>query len=167
MEVTYRSAQPQDVEQLYELIYALADYEKMTDQVELSPSHLTEHLFCESPSVYALVAEFETKLVGFALYFKNFSTFLGRPGFYLEDLYVLPSFRGQGIGTRLLQSIAKQAVEQNYGRVEWSVLDWNEPSIQFYRSLGAIPMEEWIVYRLTGEALTNFANKSISEEKLD
>ena len=116
-------------------------------------------MFSAEPCAKAIIGEFEGQPVGYALFFTNFSTFTGRPGIYLEDLYVSPNMRGKGFGKNLLAYLAKLAHEKNYTRVEWSVLDWNEPSIQFYRSIGAIPMDGWTVQRLHGQALKNFAKE--------
>jgi GNAT superfamily N-acetyltransferase len=152
-----RPARPADSPALYSLIRALAEYERLLDQVVLTPERLEEHLFGPRPYAEALVAEDQGRVVGFALFFHNYSTFLGRPGMYLEDLFVLPEHRGQGHGKALLKELARLAVQRGCGRLEWSVLNWNEPSIQFYRALGAVPMDQWSVYRLTGEALEQLA----------
>lgn len=148
-----RPATPDDVPVIAALIRALAEYEKLADQVVLEEAKLKEHLFGERPYAECLLAEDHGQPVGFALYFFNYSTFLGRPGIYLEDVFVLPERRGQGHGKALLQAIAQRAVKLGCGRVEWSVLNWNTPSIEFYKRLGAVPLDEWTVYRLTGEAL--------------
>ncbi len=150
-----RSAAPADVPAIFGLIRELAEYERLLDQVVADEAGLCRALFGNRPYVEALVATVETETVGFALFFHNFSTFLGKPGMYLEDLYVRPAFRGQGLGKALLTRVAQIAVERDCGRMEWSVLDWNEPSIRFYESLGAKPMTDWTTYRLTGDALRN------------
>ncbi len=148
-----RFANPADVPAILGLIRELAEYERLLDQVVADEAGLHRAVFGERPYVEALVVTVETETVGFALFFHNFSTFLGKPGMYLEDLYVRPAFRGQGLGKALLTRVAQIAVERDCGRMEWSVLDWNEPSIRFYESLGAKPLSDWTIYRLTGDAL--------------
>lgn len=155
--IKIRSAIKSDTPLILELIKEIADYEKLLHEVVATEDLIREHLFGSTPVAYSLIAELDGQPVGYALYFFNFSTFLTRPGIYLEDLYVRPDYRGMGIGKKLLVSLAQIAVEKNCGRVEWSVLDWNEPAIKFYRSVGAVPMDEWTVQRLTGDALTKFA----------
>lgn len=155
--LTLRVAQPSDVSLILQFIQELADYEKLRHEAIATEALLEEHLFGPTPSAEVLIAEWEQAPAGFALYFRTFSTFLGRPGIYLEDLYVRPQYRGKGLGRSLLVELAKIAVERGYGRVEWSVLNWNTPSIGFYQSLGAKPLDEWTGYRLTGEALTQLA----------
>jgi GNAT superfamily N-acetyltransferase len=150
-------ATERDVPLIMKFIRDLAEYEKLSDQVVATEENIREHLFGPNPVLEVLIASWDSQPVGFALYFRNFSTFLGRPGIYLEDLFVEPAHRGKGIGKALLKELAKIAVDRGYGRLEWSVLDWNTPSIEFYRSLGAEPMQEWIRYRLTGDALTGLA----------
>ena len=140
-----------------DLIRGLARYEKLEDQVEMTEELLATALFGERPYAEVVLAEEDGLAVGFALFFHNFSTFLGRPGIYLEDLFVLPEFRGRGIGRTLLAHLARLAVERGCGRLEWAVLDWNRDAIGFYERLGARPLSEWTVYRLTGEALTDLA----------
>ena len=152
-EAQVRFATPADVSSILGLIRELAEYERLLDQVVADEAALYRALFGERRYVEALVATIATETVGFALFFHNFSTFLGKPGMYLEDLYVRPAFRGQGLGKALLTRVAQIAVERDCGRMEWSVLDWNEPSIHFYENLGARPMSDWTVYRLTGDAL--------------
>ena len=139
------------------LIRALAAYERLSHEVALDEAALREHLFGERPYAEVLIAEEPGAVVGFALFFHNFSTFLGKPGLYLEDLFVVPEHRGAGHGKALLARLAQIARDRGCGRLEWSVLDWNEPSIQFYRSLGARPMDDWTTYRLTGGALDALA----------
>jgi len=156
---TIRSARPSDVATILDLIRQLAVYEKLLHEVVGDEALLERHLFGPRPAAEVLIAERGEKPVGFALFFSTFSTFLTRPGIWLEDLFVIPEARGQGIGKALLTTLARIAHERGYGRVEWSVLDWNEPAIGFYKSLGAIPMDEWTTYRLTGEALTKVATK--------
>jgi GNAT superfamily N-acetyltransferase len=136
-----------------EMIRELAIYEKLEHAMTATEEQLRETLFGARPGAEVLLAREDGEWVGFALFFPNYSTFLARPGIYLEDLFVKPHARGRGIGGALLREIARLAVDRGCGRVEWSVLDWNEPSIGFYKKLGAIPMDEWTVFRLTGEAL--------------
>jgi GNAT superfamily N-acetyltransferase len=153
-----RSATPADVPAIAALIRALAEYEKLAHEVVLDEDRLHEHLFGPRPYAEVLIAEDGGRAVGFALFFHNYSTFLGRPGIYLEDLFVRPEDRGKGLGKALLVALAKLAAERECGRLEWAVLDWNEPSIRFYESLGAVAKKEWIIYRTTGEALANLAS---------
>ncbi|GAA4127225.1 GNAT family N-acetyltransferase [Actinomadura keratinilytica] len=148
-----RAAVPEDVPAILSLIRRLADYERALHEVKATEDDLREHLFGPQPRVFAHVAEHEGEVVGFALWFLSFSTWLGRHGIYLEDLYVCPSARGKGYGRALLAELARIAVERGYGRVEWSVLNWNTPAIGFYKALGAQPQDEWTVFRLTGKAL--------------
>lgn len=149
-----RAATGRDVPTILRLIKALAKYEKLADQAVATPALLRKHLFGKNPIAEVLLALDSKRPVGMALFFRNYSTFLGRPGIYLEDLYVDPEFRGRGHGKQLLQAIARLAVKRGYGRFEWSVLDWNSPAIEFYKSLGAKPMTEWTIFRVTGPALT-------------
>jgi GNAT superfamily N-acetyltransferase len=148
-----RPATRADIPVIAELIGALADYEHLSDQVVLDEARLVEHLFGPRPYAEVLLAQDAGTVVGFALFFYNYSTFLGRPGIYLEDLFVRPEHRGKGFGKALLKAVAKLAVERGCGRLEWSVLDWNAPSIKFYKAFGAVAMDEWTVFRLTGESL--------------
>jgi GNAT superfamily N-acetyltransferase len=148
-----RPATPADTATICDLIRALADYERLAHAVTLDEERVHEHLFGPRPYAEVLLAEQEGTVVGFALFFHNYSTFLGRPGIYLEDLFVRPEARGKGHGKALLAELARIVVDRGCGRLEWTVLNWNEPSIAFYRSLGAEPMNEWTVYRLTGDAL--------------
>jgi GNAT superfamily N-acetyltransferase len=151
--VTIRPATEADLGTIEELIRALAEYERMADQVVMDAELLRQGLFGDRPYAEVLMAEVDGEAVGFALFFHNFSTFLGRPGIYLEDLFVKPEHRGSGLGKALLKRLAEIAVERGCGRMEWAVLEWNEPSIGFYKKLGARPNDDWTVYRLTGEAL--------------
>src|SRR4029453_8278582 len=152
-----RPATIEDVPAILGMIHELAVYEKEPDAVRNTPEMLAGVLFGENPRVYAHLAENEAgEVQGFALWFLNYSTWEGVHGIYLEDLYVTPSGRGEGHGKALLRHLASIAVERGYARVEWSVLDWNEPSINFYKALGAYPMDEWSTFRLTGEALSDF-----------
>ncbi|AMV24922.1 putative acetyltransferase [Gemmata sp. SH-PL17] len=152
-----RSATPGDVPVIANLIRALAEYEKLAHAVVLQEADLHRHLFGATKFAEVLLVEDAGAVVGFALFFHNYSTFRAKPGIYLEDLFVIPEARGKGHGKALLRALAKLAVERDCARVEWSVLNWNEPSIQFYKSLGAKPMDEWTVYRLTDDALTKLA----------
>ena len=146
-----------DVPVILKFIRALAEYEKLSHMVVATEENLREHLFGANPAAQALVARWGGQPAGFALYFRNFSTFLGQDGIYLEDLFVDPAYRGKGIGKALLARLASIAVDQGCGRLEWAVLDWNTPSIEFYRRLGAIPMDDWTTHRLTGDALSALA----------
>jgi GNAT superfamily N-acetyltransferase len=148
-----RAASRRDVPGILRLIRALAEYEKLAHEVVATEALLAAHLFGAAPAAEVLLAEEEGRAVALALFFQNYSTFLGRPGIYLEDLFVEPAQRGKGIGKALLQAIARIAVERNCGRFEWAVLDWNSPAIEFYKSLGAKPMHDWTVFRLAGPAL--------------
>jgi GNAT superfamily N-acetyltransferase len=166
VEIHVRAATCSDVPLIHSLIRDLAEYERLSREMCATESQLDEHLFGSSPRAEVLIAELrptdapqrdEPIPVGFALYFHNFSTFLGRPGIYLEDLFVKPEHRGKGIGRALLRELAKTAVARGCGRLEWSVLDWNEPAIEFYKSLHARPMDEWTVFRVAGDALESLA----------
>ena len=148
-----REAAPGDVGRIRELVVSLARYEKAEAQVKASEDQLRAALFGPQPAAYALVAEAGGRVVGFALYFLNFSTWEGTHGIYLEDLFVEPQYRGTGLGKALLARLGAIARDRGYARVEWWVLDWNQPSIDFYRRLGAVPMDEWTVFRLTGAPL--------------
>ena len=152
-----RGAKREDVPLVLDLIRELAEYEKLSHEVVATEDSLLEWLFGDRPVAEVLVAECGGEAAGFALFFHNFSTFLGKPGIYLEDLYVRPRFRRSGIGTSMLTRLARLARERGCGRLEWSVLDWNEPSIRFYESLGAVAMDDWTVHRMTGEALEGLA----------
>lgn len=154
---TIRQAEEADVPQILSFIKELAEYEKLSHEVLATEEDFRQNLFGEKRFAEVVIGEFQSIPVGYALYFYNFSTFIGKPGIYLEDLYVKPDARGKGFGKALLTYLAKLAVEQNCGRVEWAVLDWNEPSINFYKSLGATLMEEWIVNRVTGDNLLKLA----------
>ena len=152
-----RPAIPADVPVIAKLIRDLAAYERLPHELVLDEANLREHLFGPRPYAEVLMAEANGKPVGFALFFHNYSTFRGKPGIYLEDLFVEPAHRGAGHGKALLKALAKLAVERECDRVQWSVLNWNEPSIAFYKSLGAFPLDEWSVYRLQGEAMSKMA----------
>ena len=142
-----------DVPQILELIRGLAEYERLTHMVEATEDRLRRTLFGDRPAAEVWLAFAGEECAGFALFFTNYSTFLGKPGLYLEDLYVKPHLRRQGIGLALLKKLAAIARERGYGRMEWSVLDWNQPAIDFYRKLGAVPLDEWTMFRVTGQAL--------------
>ena len=157
MTIQIRPAVAGDEALILGFIRELAEYEKLAHEVVASEADLTATLFCDAPKAFALIAEQDGEAVGFALYFFNFSTFLGKHGLYLEDLYVRESARGKGAGKALLAELARIALENDCGRMEWWVLDWNTPSIEFYKSLGATPMDEWTVFRLTDEPLANLA----------
>ncbi|WP_423196115.1 MULTISPECIES: GNAT family N-acetyltransferase [unclassified Cupriavidus] len=154
---TLRPATPADSATLFRLIAALAEYEKLTHLVEATPEKIEQALFGARPHAEAIVAEVDGKAVGFALFFHNFSTFLAKPGLYLEDLFVEPAWRGHGLGKAMLRYLAALAVARGCGRFEWSVLDWNEPSIRFYRAMGADVMPDWRICRVTGDALDQLA----------
>ncbi|HEY1378476.1 MAG TPA: GNAT family N-acetyltransferase [Gemmataceae bacterium] len=148
-----RPATAADVPAVARLIRGLAEYERLSHAVDLDEARLRDHLFGPRPFAEVLLAEDDGEVVGFALFFPSYSTFLARPGLFLEDLFVVPERRGAGHGKALLAAVARRAVEQGCGRLEWSVLDWNEPAIGFYRRLGAAPLDDWTGFRLTGDAL--------------
>jgi GNAT superfamily N-acetyltransferase len=151
-----RAAEPRDVNAIVGLIRELAEFEKLSHLLQVTPETLHPHLFGERPVVEAQVAQLDGEVVGFALFFTNFSTFLSKPGLYLEDLYVRPALRGRGIGEALLSRLAAIAVERGYGRFEWSVLDWNSNAIRFYEKMGATVLPDWRICRITGDALQRF-----------
>lgn len=153
-----RFATKNDVSTILTFIKALAEYEKLLHEVEATEEILLETLFSDKPYAEVLIAELDDMPVGLALFFHNFSTFLGRPGIYLEDLYVSPTARGKGVGKKLLSHLARLAIERQCGRLEWIVLDWNEPAINFYKKLNATSMDEWTINRVTGDALKDLAN---------
>lgn len=155
--IAIRQAVAADVPLILELIRALGEYERLVHEVVATEADLHEQLFGARPSAEVLIGELDGAAVGFALFFHNFSTFLGKPGLYLEDVFVRPEHRGAGLGKALMVELARIAVERGCGRFEWSVLDWNQPSIDFYRSLGAVGMDEWTVQRVSGEALRRLA----------
>lgn len=156
--INIRNANINDSATILGFIKELAEYENMSNDVVATEELLKQNIF-EKKLAEVILAEFDNKPVGFALFFHNFSTFLGKGGIYLEDLYVQPAMRGKNIGKTLLSSLAKLAVDRDCGRLEWSCLNWNEPSIKFYKSQGAIPMNEWTVYRVTGNELNELASK--------
>lgn len=157
MSVSIRSATPADAALIHQFILDLADYEKLLDTVEATEADTAAALFGPKARAFADIAELDGQPVGFALWFYNYSTFVGRHGIYLEDLFVRPSARGAGAGKALLANLAKRCLDEGLGRLEWSVLDWNAPSIAFYDSLGAAAMDEWIIRRLTGEGIRKLA----------
>lgn len=152
-----RTAQVEDVSAIFSLIQALAEYENLTHLVTGNVDNLTKDIFGDDPCAEIIVADLNEAIVGFALFFTNYSTFLTRPGIYLEDLFVLPQYRRQGIGTQLLTYLAQVAVERQAGRLEWSVLDWNSSAIAFYEKMGASVLPDWRICRVTGKALDNLA----------
>jgi len=156
---TLRAATPADLPAIVGLIRELAEYEKLTHLVVVTPESLAPHLFGPRPAAEAVVGEVDDRVVAFALFFTNFSTFLGRPGLYLEDLYVQPAHRGTGLGKALLQHLGALAVARGCGRFEWSVLDWNENAISFYESMGATVLPDWRICRLAGDALQSYARR--------
>ena len=156
----FRTARREDIPLILQFIRELADYEHMLDQVVATEGLLEQWLFERNTAEVLFALTESGEEAGFALFFHNFSTFLGRGGIYLEDLYVRPAHRGHGYGKGLLAQLAKLAVERGCGRLEWACLDWNQPSIDFYRSVGAVPMDEWTVYRLTGETLRALAQQA-------
>ncbi len=157
--LTLRLANPDDVGLILEFIQGLAEYEKLAHEVVADEDGLRRTLFGDRPAAEVVLADYEGEPAGFALFFHNYSTFLARPGLYLEDLYVRPEQRGRGIGKALLARLAAIAVERGCGRFEWSVLDWNEPAIRFYEAIGAKALEGWTVFRVTGDALASLADE--------
>jgi GNAT superfamily N-acetyltransferase len=155
--VRIERATERDIPIILQMIRDLAEYERMSDEVVATPEGIRESLFGPRPEAEVIIASADGRPAGFALFFHNYSTFLGRRGLYLEDLFVKPAFRGRGIGKRLLAELARIAVDRGCGRFEWTVLDWNEPAIGFYKSLGAQSMDAWKIMRVTGDALTRLA----------
>ena len=158
--IRIRFATADDVSLILTLIRGLAEYERLASEAVVTAADVRNSLFGERPAAEVLIAEVEDDAAGFALFFHNYSTFLGRRGLYLEDLFVFPAHRGKGIGRALMARLAQLATERNCGRFEWWVLDWNEPAIRFYESLGARAMDDWTVYRLTGEPLARLAQEA-------
>jgi GNAT superfamily N-acetyltransferase len=156
-----RPATEQDVPLIASFIRQLAEYERLSHEAVMTEDMLRESLFGARRFAEVLLGYAGERPVGFALFFHNFSTFLGRPGLYLEDLFVIPEMRGKGYGRALLVELARIACERKCGRFEWSVLDWNKPAIDFYKNLGAVPMDEWTIYRVTGESLKRLANTAV------
>lgn len=161
MSLSIRPATPADISLIGQFIRDLAEYEKLAHEVRFDEAVMAQKLFGPRPFAEVLIGEIDGTPQGFALFFHNFSTFEGRPGIYLEDLFVRPDARGSGLGKALLAKLAALAVERDCARLEWSVLDWNTPAIDFYKALGARPMDEWTVYRVDGDALTGLAAHSI------
>ena len=156
-DITLRLATEQDVPQILAFIQGLAEYEKLADQVVATEASLAKTLFGDKPYAEVVIAEYQQQAAGFALFFHNYSTFLAKPGIYLEDLFVLPQFRGKGLGKTLLSYLAKLALERDCGRLEWSVLDWNQPAIDFYQAQGAKMLHDWRINRVSGNQLTQLA----------
>ena len=154
-----RPAVPGDIPLVLKFIQELADYERLSHEVTATEDELRSTLFCLRPVAEVVIASHDDVPVGFAVFFATYSTFLGKPGLYLEDLFVRPAARGNGIGRALVEYLARLTVERGWGRLEWRVLDWNEPSIAFYRKLGAEPLKDWTVFRVTGAALRALAGK--------
>lgn len=152
-----RQARPEDATAIYDMVYELAVYEKAPEDVVTTPDEIRRTLFGIDSNTEALICESEGKIVGYAVFFTSYSTWLGRSGIYMEDLYISSDYRGKGLGKALLKNIAQYAVKRQSGRLEWSVLDWNQPAVDFYLSIGALPQSEWVRYRLEGEALLKFA----------
>jgi GNAT superfamily N-acetyltransferase len=157
--IAIRPAAADDAPLILRFIRALAEYEKLSRTVTVSEDLIREHLFGPYPAAEALIASLDSKPVGFALFFQTFSTFVGRPGIWLEDVFVLPEARGKGVGRAILKHVAAIAVSRNCGRVEWSVLDWNTPAIEFYKKLGAVAMDDWTTYRVVGAALKTLVDQ--------
>jgi diamine N-acetyltransferase len=160
MSLVIRRARPDDIGTVFSLIRELADYEKLSREVAASEADIAAALFCEHPTLFCDLAEWNGEVAGFAVWFVNFSTFAGRHGIYLEDLFVRPAFRRNGLGQALLGHLARTCVERGWTRLQWSVLDWNLPSITFYKSLGAELMEEWTLCKVTGASLAALAEKA-------
>ena len=159
MSITIRPARPADSGLIYSLVRELADYERLTHEVDSTEDQIAAALFGAQPRLFCHLAEWDGEPVGFALWFLNFSTFRGRHGLYLEDIFVRPALRGKGIGKALMRHLAQHCVDNNLARFEWTVLEWNKPSIEFYRSIGANLLEDWRVCRMSGEALAKFAGQ--------
>lgn len=154
--VSIRPAEPADTPLIFDLIRELADYEKLSDAVDATPAMIADALFGERPRLFCDIAEWNGEAAGLAVWFLNFSTFRGRHGIYLEDLFVRPAYRGKGLGKALMTHLARRCVREGYARFEWSVLDWNAPSIAFYESIGAQVLPDWKICRISGEALASF-----------
>ena len=162
MNLAIRAAVPADAALIFALVRELADYEKLSGDVDATPEAIAAALFAREPRLFCDIAEWNGEPAGFSVWFLNFSTFRGRHGIYVEDLFVRPAFRAKGIGKALMARLAKRCVDEGWARFEWAVLDWNAPSIEFYRSIGAQVMDEWRICRLSGEALQAFANEGAS-----
>jgi len=154
--VHIRPATISDVPAIANFIRKLAEYEKLSHAVNVTDDLLRQHLFGANPAAEVLMAELDGREIGYALFFQTYSTFVGRPGIWLEDLFVLPQYRGKGAGKALLTAVARIAAQRNCGRLEWSVLDWNSPAIEFYKSVGAFPLDDWTIFRMTGEKLNDY-----------
>jgi len=157
--MTIRPATIADTEEMLALIYELALYEKAPEEAKATAEQIQESFFGENPQVFCEIVEVDGEIAGFAIWFLNYSTWLGKHGIYLEDLFIRPQFRGKGFGKALLKHLAAICEQRGYGRFQWWVLNWNEPSIEFYKSLGAIAMDEWTIYRVSGGALTELAKQ--------
>ena len=157
--MTIRPATIEDTEEMLALIYELALYEKAPEEAKATAEQIQESFFGENPQVFCEIVEVDGEIAGFAIWFLNYSTWLGKHGIYLEDLFIRPQFRGKGFGKALLKHLAAICEKRGYGRFQWWVLNWNEPSIEFYKSLGAIAMDEWTIYRVSGGALTELAKQ--------
>ena len=162
MSLTIRAARPSDRALIFSLVRELADYEKLSAEVEATEDAIASALFCPEPRLYCEIAEWRGEPAGFSTWFLNYSTFRGSHGIYIEDLFVRPPYRGRGIGKALMASLARRCVDEGYGRCEWAVLDWNAPSIAFYKSIGASIRDEWRICRLSGQALASFARQAAS-----
>ena len=160
MSLTIRPARPDDAATIFRLVRALAEYEKLTHEHVSTQEMLAEALFCENPSVFCDIAEWDGEPAGFAMWLLNFSSFRGKHGIYLEDLFVDPRHRGKGIGKALLVHLAKICEARGYARLQWAVLDWNTPSIEFYKSLGAVMLDDWTLCRVSGDALKKLAGRA-------
>ena len=157
MSLSIRPARPREASLVFQFVRELAEYEKLEHEVQATEAMIDAALFGEQPRVFCDIAEWDGEPVGFAVWFLNFSTFSGRPGIYLEDIFVRPAFRGRGVGKALMVHLARKCVENGWARLQWSVLDWNTPSIEFYKSLGGVLLDEWTVVRVSGDALTRLA----------
>jgi len=157
MSLSIRPARPGEASLVFQFVRELAEYEKLEHEVQATEAMIDAALFGEQPRVFCDIAEWDGEPVGFAVWFLNFSTFSGRPGIYLEDIFVRPAFRGRGVGRALMVHLARKCVENGWARMQWSVLDWNTPSIEFYKSLGGVLLDEWTVVRVSGDALTRLA----------
>jgi len=157
MSLSIRPARPGEASLVFRFVRELAEYEKLEHEVQATEAMIDAALFGEQPRVFCDIAEWDGEPVGFAVWFLNFSTFSGRPGIYLEDIFVRPAFRGRGVGKALMVHLARKCVENGWARLQWSVLDWNTPSIEFYKSLGGVLLDEWTVVRVSGDALTRLA----------
>ena len=159
MSITIRGARPGEAALVLSFVRELADYERLLHELEASEADIDAALFCDAPRLFCEIAEWQSEPVGFAVWFFNFSTFSGRSGIFLEDLFVRPSHRGKGIGRAMLAHLARACVANGWSRLQWAVLDWNTPSIEFYKSLGAVLMDEWTICRVSGPALTALAER--------